>query len=507
MQKRPQRMAVLDFAGRKFTLMDNYESWEKIGEEEKKDILLMGLGPGSPEKLPFIMQAEQKGAKVYWLDTPEMLLKRQQCGLALPPEHWICLDKQKAIARAGQCILFFYKPLLRMNWEYWGDLLGIIEAMQSGCFAAEKKKSVWLPGNFSQLLHFELSKALKEDCKYNVIDTLPKIPAMEFCKNAFVSDLPEFVLSVNFRGLDPEGRLFKIFKSLNIPVAIWLVDNPWHLLSAIKLPWWREAGIFVTDPGFIGLLKEYGAKNVQYCPLAAAQHMRQNAKNDNFADYSPLFAGRSAFPGKESFFAGAAAPKKLCRSAACLLEQKGKILPDYHWWHKHTRATLWPGFGARNAGLGAENCSMLNRSAWLNALVPFGLKIIGDAGWQSLLPQASIMPPVDYYDKLPQIYNNAFCVMNITSLLLPSSLNQRHFDVWASGGFLFSDNTTGLELFPPELTEFIRLKSPEEFGPRFEFLKKDISFRQDLINAWQNEIRHSHQYHNRLEFICNSTGI
>lgn len=61
----PRRVSLPDFAGRSLSLPDNPESWERLGVG--KDVLLLGLGPGRPEDLPFA-QGGAGCARVFWLD-------------------------------------------------------------------------------------------------------------------------------------------------------------------------------------------------------------------------------------------------------------------------------------------------------------------------------------------------------------------------------------------------------------------------------------------------------
>ena len=182
----------------------------------------------------------------------------------------------------------------------------------------------------------------------------------------------------------------------------------------------------------------------------------------------PLFVGRSAFPEKERFFAAASVPQALEAEAATLLEASTgpQNAPHFFWWQDKLGGRLWPGYDVRRPGLGAERCAQANRRRWLLAAGADsvgGLRVIGDDGWKPLLPGTEILPPVDYYTALPEVYARAEAVLNVTSLLLPQSLSQRHFDVWASGGLLLSDATSGLKIFPVELTEPMPLAMKASF--------------------------------------------
>ncbi len=447
---------------------------------------------------------------------------------------------------------------------------------------------VLLPGHNGLLLHQELHQAL-EACGLGPVLPMPEkihnpgaVEDVSQIFQLFKKGRPRLLLSVNLRGLDAEGRVFHLCRALGVPVALWLVDNPWHLLSALRLPWWREALIFVTDASFVPELTGAGAQQVYHLPLAVARHMWRNAEPENIRsapEQGPLFVGRSAFPQKERFFAAARVPEELAEESSRLLERsRGPAdAPNYFWWQKRLGAAGWPGMASRNAGLGAEICAQANRARWLRMileqanrgadrignssghpgdlgrsgalpdapghlgdtghsdlpghLVRLGdsdmpdhsgglgdtghsnhtghppLRIVGDAGWHALLPGAQIFPPVDYYTALPDLYASAGVVLNITSLLLPQSLSQRHFDVWATGGTLFSDATPGMDIFPASLTEPICLYGPEDFWPRWDEARSHPSQMADLRRAWREHLRAAHGYEHRVRRICEVAGI
>jgi spore maturation protein CgeB len=116
---------------------------------------------------------------------------------------------------------------------------------------------------------------------------------------------------------------------------------------------------------------------------------------------------------------------------------------------------------------------------------------LGDDGWFELLAPdgtepVDIRPPVDYYASLSSVYAGARYSLNVASLLLPSALTQRHFDVWTAGGFLLTDATPGLDIFPEELTAPIRLASPQDLPGAVERLEREPALYRHLQRAWQN---------------------
>ncbi|MBD5553471.1 MAG: glycosyltransferase [Desulfovibrio sp.] len=487
---RPSRKRCPDFAGRLISLPEEPENWQQL-TAGADGIVLLGLGPGDPQNLPFIKAAG--GQKIFWLESPQ-----GAADAPLAPADWVALAPgQAASAMAGRSV-YFYRPGLRLAPDFWAPLLA--RAAIGSAPAATRPGLVWLPGNDRQLLHAELRAGLRELGYGSIAER--SLPPDEWLAS-FGSHKPELALSVNFRGLDPEGRIFGFCRELDIPLAIWLVDNPWNLLTGIPLPWWRQARLFVTDASFIADLKRYGAKNARYLPLAAAQHMFGARPQREVAE--PAFIGRSAFPGRERFFAAVKQEAGLLAQAEA--EMRAGKLPDFHWWQNRLDLPLWPGSQVRQISQGADICSGSRRAHWAAQGLAAGLSIIGDAGWRELLPGARILPPVDYYAQLPEIYARHACILNVTSLLLPGSLNQRHFDVWAAGGFLLTDGTAGLALFPDELTDKVTLAAPGEFGERLAFFQQRPALKAELGHAWRECLLAGHTYRHRLCALAAELGI
>jgi spore maturation protein CgeB len=101
---------------------------------------------------------------------------------------------------------------------------------------------------------------------------------------------------------------------------------------------------------------------------------------------------------------------------------------------------------------------------------------------------------VDYYSGLAEIYREASFSLNLTSLLLPHGLTQRHFDVWACGGFLLTDDTPGLKIFPQELARAVTFETPEQAAELLRSLAAAPLRKEELRRAWQEHILEEHSY-------------
>ena len=323
-----------------------------------------------------------------------------------------------------------------------------------------------------------------------------------------IPEHPKLFLSINFHGLDKHGEIFSILQDKGVPVAVWCVDNVWNLLSSLRSDFWKKLSLFVTDASFIPDLKAHGAKYVEHLPLAVdATVFSPSGKNarSSTTQHPVVFVGRSAFPDKKRFFVGQTIPEDLRQTAIHTL--KDGTRPDFFWWLNALGAQntpLWPGSLVRRAALGAEEMSLAWKTACLQAAMPLGLTIFGDNGWQTSFPHYSnntpeLLPPVDYYVGLRQIYENAPFSLNMVSFLLPHGLNQRHFDIWAAGGFCLMDNSPGLNCFPKALTEPVIFKTPDDIPAKISYFDKNQQDKEYLSTSWKKHILTEHTYNIRID--------
>lgn len=536
----PLHPRILDSLGRPRTLAAGPESfefltWSRAGENPDSPdtpggpALVLGLGPcpadavrllekntGAPEGDCEREKAGQFSRRqVAWVECPDFERALAASGVSplSPPPHWVRLTPEEALRFAAEArpAIWTYRQARRLFPDFWAPLFS---CLQSGAVATRRRetsRAVLLPGGPRDLLHLELWDALTNEGYEPVIPPHAGPPVKQGLSLArwLEARRPAFCLSVNLRGLDPDGEIFHLLESLGVPVALWFVDNPWHILSALRMPWWKKAALFVSDATFIPELLRHGAERVHSLPLAASSLFRPRSTPALPPGSRILFVGRSTFPHRDAFFSAARPPAELSLRAQALLESGGR--PDFHWWTKELDLpTLWPGHNVREAGAGAEACSLRHRALWLQRLAPLGLTVVGDQGWHHWLPpsppETPLLPPVDYYTVLPGLYRAAPYTFNVTSLLLPGGLTQRHFDVWQAGGFLLSSRSGGLDVFPAELVNPVILDPeipPEECMARLE---RQPGTRRELQHAWQRLLNDCHTYRHRIRFVAECLG-
>lgn len=492
---RPQRCRIIDEMGRTRTLDSGPDTFEclRTGSE---GTLLLGLGPNPAE----LADDPRVIPPVYWMECPRFASYMPQTewdwGI---PKDWIRLYSVENLPASAT--VWLYRANTRLFPSYWGPITARVLSIQAASGvsrpdAADASAVVLLPGSEMQMLTSELEAAFRAEGFTPVRLPVNDIAAVQ---KILADTRPVLYLSINFRGMDADGLIYHLLREAGVPVAAWLVDNPWHILSRFRQPWWRQVSLFVSDDWFVPGLKDHGAASVYHLPLAAWDM--------DLTPTSPLpetrltFVGRTFFPEKNAYFAGCSIPPGLLGEARHLLGST--VSPDLSWWlSRLSPSSLWPGNEVRTAGLCADNMSMERRSLWLFYAARFGLTVYGDPGWIALLPRTvQFCSPVDYYHGLGAIYAAARYSLNITSLQLPHGLSQRHFDVWQSGGFLLTDPTPGLSLFPAELTEPVTVPSPAEFRPVLRRLDKDSPLRTHLQYAWRAHLAGHHTYRHRVQRV------
>ncbi|EPR42739.1 hypothetical protein dsx2_2656 [Desulfovibrio sp. X2] len=509
---RPERLKVVAELGRPQSLPAGEEQFEAMGTGQ--DILVLGLGP-EPGLLAELLPRDG----VSFVECPEFEAQMPpEWGKAVP-RAWQRLSPDKALAAvaAGRRVLV-YRPNLRLFPSFWGPLRAAAQVASLGRGQAhEALREVWLPARENGLLVRELADAFGEE-GFSVRLLAPE----DLSKNLprlLREATPALFLSLNFAGLDAHGEAFHLLEAAGAAVAVWCVDNPFHLLSGLRSGFWKKALLCVTDDSFTPRLMDLGARAVLHLPLAAWRGFGANVDakietNDDVAeaegappvrDYGLaerlVFVGRSEFPDKAGFFAGITLPEDVWEAARERLDRGFR--PDFAWWAERLGSLLWPGRQSREPGFGAEQCAREWRARCLAAgarETPF--TVFGDAGWDALVPGLTDRrEPVDYYGPLADIYAQAGAVLNVTSLLLPAGLTQRHFDVWAAGGFLLTDATPGLAIFPEELWREISFGRPDDIPGLFRKFKNSRTSRETLTAAWRELIFEKHTYRHRVRSV------
>lgn len=484
---RPQRLVIRDETGRERTLSAGKEAFLVSGPGSEP--VFLGLGPD-----PALAAAcLPPGGDAFYMECPAFAAAMpDRWREAIAPHFRPLAPEELTPARIARSRFYLYRQNLRLFPSFWGAIWARIQLalLPAPPATADRDGPVLLVRTPNGLLEPELARAL-EACG-RTVTALPVEDTVTVLREILARQTPALFLCVNGAGLDADGLTASLVAAAGVPLAIWFVDNPFHVLGRFRAPFWKRAHLFVTDDWFLPKLRDLGAASVHHLPLAAGHHFL-TARPDPSLAGRLLYVGRSAFAARDAFFAGCEPPQDLAAAAQDMLSYGER--PDFGWWAQAlSLSAFWPGKAVRQAGWGAEAAGLSWRVSCLTAAAEASLALYGDAGWTTILPQIAVHPPVDYYGALPGLYAGAAVTLNLTSLLLPHGLTQRHFDVWAAGGILLSDATPGLDLFPPDLVSPIVFRRPDEIAPR----ARELAGNTALTAAWREHILAAHTYEQRI---------
>ncbi len=493
--QRPQRIRVKNESGKLQSLPEGKEYFQDLGGAG--DILFLGLGPNPCQAIELFSEEE----KIHYIECPDFenqIPTRQNISnkvTRINPDEFDALPEKNFR-------LILYSPNKRLFPSFWEPIISKLALQKTTFFSKNKSKTVWIPGTDNSLLVPELSRAFTgADFTYRVI--APDAMQRDLL-SLLNQERPEIVFSINFNGLDNSGETYFMLREAGVKVVVWMVDNPFHIISGIKSEYWKEVPTLVTDDWFIKPLKDLGAQKVSHLPLATdPEFFHPDVPAYTGLENRTVFAGRSSFPKKDTFFAGCTFSEQ--DEQAAILAIENGIKPDFEWWAKRDELTsFWPKKDVRDTGFKTEQSGKIWRTrALLNAGT--NLTIFGDQGWNELLTNPDLRPPIDYFMVLPAVYANAAITLNMTSPLLPNGLTQRNFDVWSAGGFLLTDYTPGLSIFPADLVAECSFSTPDDLHGLCEKFHANPRLRKALSKNWQKVILKDHTYKHRviniLDFI------
>jgi len=479
----PRRLRLVDELGVPKTLIAGHDV---VRRSQSRDWLVLGLGP-DPQTLAAGLPPD---ARVGYLECPDFSGQAGGDWRAAIPAAW---QRVEAFDPLVDQNILFYSAAMRLFPGFWAPVRASLRLPRPALAGSGGDRTALVPDQENRLIAPEAAQALRDEgFAVRAVGRDDLIACLEHSR-------PELFLSINFAGLDRYGETQALLARAGVPVAVWCVDNPFHALSGVKTVAWKHLHLFVTDDWFVEPLRRHGAQSVHHLPLAANPDFFQAVPDRPDLADKLLFVGRSAFPDKERFFSGLSLPAELWREAQDMLLRGRR--PDFSWWAgKLGIAAFWPGVAARRVGFGAEESGLSWRSMVIREAAGTGsLAVCGDDSWREATDiPFDLLPCVNYYGPLAGMYASARYVLGTVSPLLPHGLTQRHFDVWAAGGCLLTDNTPGLDIFPRELARPVTYGRAGDIPALARNLEND---RAGLVAAWRDLIASKHSYRHRIRAI------
>lgn len=350
-------------------------------------------------------------------------------------------------------------------------------------------------------------------------DEMASTTFVEQLLKAAVEFQPDAVLTLNHLGVDREGVLMELLHKLQLPLASWFVDNPHlilHLYHKLVSPW---ASIFTWDVDNISSLKAMGFEHVFYLPLATdPQRFALQAQTQapaawrsrvSFVGNSMLYKvgarlkkGRLSRPLLTSFKQTATrfgqSDERSVRTFLQSLPDQGTLLqayaalPDNESRLTYETALTW-------------EATRQYRTQCVEQLLPFRPLIVGDPGWRIVFKkqaaQVRLHEELAYYDQLPLFYPCSEINFNCTSKQMKGAVNQRIFDVPATGGFVLTDWREQMDnLFEPH-TEIAYYEEAEQVPELIHYYLDHPQERTRIAQAARRRILAEHTWQHRLQTL------
>jgi len=323
-----------------------------------------------------------------------------------------------------------------------------------------------------------------------------------------VDFLPDFLFCINHLGFDQKGWLTGFLKDACLPVGIWYADHPDLIMRASPANVSEWVAVFVWDRQYVAGLQEMGFPWVTYLPLAADTQLFRPYRHppvDRFGCHDAAFVGDTWTQRVNQHmarYAGQPATLAYIESAALNFQWSNHYQADAD------LAEVFPGFAQLPLGEQVNleaavlwRASQQDRVERVSALIPSGLKVYGDPAWTEFLPDpATYGGCLNYHRELPPFYQCTAVNLNFTSLQMKNGLNQRVFDVPASGAFLLTDYKEALwEVFSRE--EVVTFASVEEAQEKVAYYLKYPETRLRVAARARERVLSQHTYGHRAQVI------
>lgn len=318
---------------------------------------------------------------------------------------------------------------------------------------------------------------------------------------ALVTYQPDFVLTINHIGFDETGVLAALLERYDIPTASWFVDHPMPILGAANKNATSNLQLFCFERTAFPWLSNNGYGEAVFLPTGA------NGRFFNAEKTDPLQIARFRFPlsfvGHSWWLKARVEPSKPVRKAAKELWNKQKV----------NRATLVglcekllekedrELFAAVQVAL--AEASMDTRKKLIDRFRELNVTLFGDKYWEKLCPGVKVFSPLDYHNELPALFMGSDVNLNVTAEHMPTSVNQRVWDVPAVGGFLLTDaQEDALNVFVDgESMAFYT--SLDEAGSKARFYLAHAEIRARISLKGAAIIHQSHLMTHRLQYMYN----
>ena len=312
---------------------------------------------------------------------------------------------------------------------------------------------------------------------------------------------PDMLLAINHLGFDDGNTLGNLIDECEIPTAVWYCDNPLVILGNNPIPATKMTSLFIWESNYISTLKENGAQDIHYLPLATDPSVFSPSNRPVTREC--CFVGCSMESAIDKYFSRLTIRGTQVAHQLAKKQQTDRTLDP-----RKTIKELYPEIEPTELwNLMAAGCwqgTADYRTELLGHLNQAKLTVIGDDGWSNILPDATYEGFVPYGPQIAEIYETSTININATSLQMATAINQRVFDVPAAGGFLLTDGQSDVAQHFDLGKEVITYSSGDELADLTDYYLQNETQRQTIIQNAQTRISREHLYEHRLEFLVST---
>lgn len=431
--------------------------------------------------------------------------------------------------RLHPIVLPFY---LRLNTKYYGWLREKLTASANFDFwsrAVQPRFVTSVPRvlllTSKYFLMGEIVRACDElGIEYKLIhlkdDSIAQEEFVEQLLNAVITFKPDCCLTLNHMGVDVEGVLMDLLARLQLPLASWFVDNPHlivHLYTKCINPW---TALFTWDADNIDSLKESGFPHVFYLPLGTDA---KRFSPDSSRKHTPLswdadvsFVGNSMVFKVGGRLKKGKFPRNLLlpfhkianafiesdtRSVSKFMEEDFPEvfrdylhLPDNEAKLAYETAITW-------------QATCRYRASCVRQLLSHSPLLVGDPGWNIIFRNQKntfrFLDSLNYYEELPHFYKHSKINFNCTSKQMKGAVNQRIFDVPATGSFVLTDWREQMDaLFTPD--EMACYHEIDEIPEKTAYYLTHDTVRTKMIEKARTRVLCCHTWSQRLKQLLDT---
>jgi spore maturation protein CgeB len=467
---------------------------ESLLDQEIWGDTVVVLGVGLGYQLDQVDFSEAK--KVVLVDVYDQLLKRAATRLSNRFKNVACINASagdrlvqalKSIPTATLQILR-HPPSLRAFPEVYSALeTALIRARPAPAITAFRK-ILLLKGTY--FLEREVEEALEQatGTQLSVLDYnkhIEGVPRQAAFQSLLEKERPALILTIGFKGFDRQASLFQMAERYGIPVAVWFLDDPRPATLAFSEHIGPNIHAFVWDEAYAPWLKKRGFASVEVLPLGASDTVF-NTQRTAVPTIPLSFVGSALGPDFVQKIQTRFLWNPIHQGLVDLLASQllsGEIdavsLVESDLPYTDEKNRTW------FANVVIHTASHLKRVLISRALMDQGLETFGDPeSWGELLGNTSrCHPSVDYYQELAGVYQTSAINLNITSCQMPTTVNQRLFDVPLAGGFLLTDpQADTLRLFEED-KEVVIYRSIAEAQDKVRFFTRNPETRSVIVQA------------------------